>query len=235
MYKQLIYPDISIETNAGWCLWETQEIYHVPHLYHSAWEAWEATKLKHYDRTMPNASVPCYFEHWGTYGTPPTYGNWGHIVAYVPDVGFVSSPMNGEGQDIFQTLEEIEQNYNCTFVGWSEDLSGELIVTGGQEMNVQEIQEAIGLLMLATQVGEKPGGYASDGQVQYYTNAITNNPSGGFKELAKDLLNAQANVSMRWKAFDNTGGYPYLTKRVAELEAQPKGEFIEAPKMYIKK
>lgn len=128
MYKQLIQPDKTIKSEAGWCLWFVQEVYHTPHLYRSAWNAWEATNKKHYERAMPDVSVPVFFEHLGTYGTPPEYGNWGHVVAYIPGLGYLSSPGNGYGQKILGSLEEIESYYNCKYVGWSEDLSNVKIV-----------------------------------------------------------------------------------------------------------
>jgi nucleoid-associated protein YgaU len=59
----------------------------------------------------------------GTYGNPPTYKNWGHVVAWIPGAGFLSSPGQGYGQQWFGSIEEIERYFRCTFVGWSEDIN----------------------------------------------------------------------------------------------------------------
>jgi nucleoid-associated protein YgaU len=49
--------------------------------------------------------------------------NWGHVVAYIPGAGFLSSPGSGYGQRWFGSVEEIERFFRCTFVGWSEDIN----------------------------------------------------------------------------------------------------------------
>lgn len=68
-------------------------------------------------------SFPLYFSHMGTYGNPPTYGNWGHVVAYIPGIGYLSSPGEGYGQEVLQSIDEIEARFSCKFVGWAEALN----------------------------------------------------------------------------------------------------------------
>jgi len=141
-YEQQIAPDTSITSDAGWCLWFVQEVYHVPHLYRSAWEAYIATTLKHPERIMPDASVPVFFEHWGTYGNPPTYGNWGHVVAYIPGLGYLSAPGVGDGQKVLETLEAVEECFNCKYVGWSEDLCSVKIISKKEDiMSSQDLAD----------------------------------------------------------------------------------------------
>jgi hypothetical protein len=121
MWQQLVNPNTSITMPAGWCLGLVQRVYGAPGLHNTAWQAWEATKLKHLDQDFPPVSVPVWFDHWGTYGG--VYGRFGHVVAWVPGQGFLSSPGSGVGQKWLKTIKEIERFYNCTYVGWSEDIN----------------------------------------------------------------------------------------------------------------
>lgn len=130
-WQQLVTPNTSVQDYAGFCLRFVQSVNGSPARYASAWDAWLATEHKHETRDLPDVSVPCWFEHWGTYGEPPTYGNWGHVVQYVPGAGFVSSPvgkLGTYGQSWFGTLEEVERTFNARFVGWSEDINGLKVV-----------------------------------------------------------------------------------------------------------
>jgi len=129
--------NLNVKSQAGWCLFFVQEVYGVPHLYRSAFDAYKATKFKH-TTALPNYSVPVWFEHWGTYGTPPTYGNWGHVVAYVPGKGFLSAPGTGYGQQWFKSILEIEKYFNAKYVGWSEDISG--VTLKGDDMVTDKAQ-----------------------------------------------------------------------------------------------
>jgi nucleoid-associated protein YgaU len=110
------------QDNAGMCLRFAQKVFSTkPYGYESAWIAWEATQVKHYDRNFPNVATPVWFSHMGTYGG--VYKNWGHVVAWIPGAGFLSSPGSGYGQQWFGSIEEIERYFRCTFVGWSEDIN----------------------------------------------------------------------------------------------------------------
>ena len=123
-WQQLTEPRI-VSDNAGLCLRFVQSVYNAPVKYASAWDAWRATTLKHENRDLPPVSVPVWFSHYGTYGTPPTYANWGHVVAYFPDRGqFLSSPGQGYGHEWLDSIEAVERRFNSTFVGWSEDING---------------------------------------------------------------------------------------------------------------
>jgi hypothetical protein len=67
--------------------------------------------------------VPAWFSHYGTYGNPPSYENWGHVVAYVPGSGFLSSPGAGYGSQWFNTIEDVERYFNASYVGYSLDIN----------------------------------------------------------------------------------------------------------------
>lgn len=119
MWNQLVSPRDDVESNAGLCLWFQQEVWQVPHQFPTAWVAWQNIEFKHETHELPEACVPVWFDHWGSY---PTYGQYGHVVTYFPGRGFLSSPGRGYGQLWLATIEEVERVFNSTFVGWSEDM-----------------------------------------------------------------------------------------------------------------
>lgn len=132
-YTQLTSPDTTVSDGAGWCLRFTQTVWGAPVDYDSAWEAWEATQYKHSTgEALPDdAACIVWFSHYGTYGTPPTYANWGHVVTWVPGTGFLSSPGKGYGQKWFSSTTEIERYFRATYVGWSEDINGLRVIEPG--------------------------------------------------------------------------------------------------------
>lgn len=144
MFTQLVAPNENVQANAGMCLAFAQSVYNAPVRYRSAWDAWEAVPDKHTDAFPKGVSVPVWFSHYGTYGNPPTYENWGHVVARIGD-RYLSSPGQGFGQQWFDSIEAIEQYFNAKLVGWSESLNGLKIVeysgepspqTGEDEMKI---------------------------------------------------------------------------------------------------
>lgn len=122
---QLVDPNPNTESFAGHCLAFTQMVYGAPVKHRSAWEAWNATEHKHGTaESIPYVSVPVWFSHYGTYGQPPTYENWGHVVAYIPGAGYLSSPGEGYGSIMLESIEAVERYFNAKYVGWTEDLNG---------------------------------------------------------------------------------------------------------------
>lgn len=131
--EQLVQPNTNVTDGAGWCLRFTQTVWGAPVRYNSAWDAWEATEYKHgTGEALPeDAACIVWFSHYGTYGTPPTYANWGHVVSWIPGQGFLSSPGQGYGQQWFNSTTEIERYFRASYVGWSEDLNGLRVVEPG--------------------------------------------------------------------------------------------------------
>lgn len=127
MFTQLVAPNQNVQASAGMCLAFTQSVYGAPVRYRSAWEAWEAVPDKHTDAFPEGVSVPVWFSHWGTYGEPPTYENWGHVVARIGG-RYLSSPGEGYGSEWFDSVEAVERRFNSKLVGWSESLNGLKIV-----------------------------------------------------------------------------------------------------------
>ena len=129
MNTQLVTPNPDTQDYAGFCLRFTQTVWGAPAQYNSAWDSWNATEYKHStSEPIPNdVGTVIWFSHYGSYGEPPTYANWGHVVSFIPGRGYLSSPagqLGTYGQSWFDTIEEIEQTFNAKYVGWSEDING---------------------------------------------------------------------------------------------------------------
>lgn len=126
---QIVQPDTTVTDGPGWCLRFNQNVNRgVPIKYQSAWDAWEATATKYFTREMPDVSVPVWFSHYGTYGSPPEYKNWGHVVQWIPGRGYLSSPTGTAiGQKWLSSIQEVEQAFNSKFVGWSLDIGGKTV------------------------------------------------------------------------------------------------------------
>lgn len=130
---QLVTPNLSATDGTGMCLRFTQRVYQNlnPYYYNSAWDAWLNAAHKGVGNLPTDVSVPVYFEHWGTYGSPARYANWGHIVAWVPGRGYLSSPAGGHGAQWFPDIASIERAFNCRYVGWAYDVGGLTVAKAG--------------------------------------------------------------------------------------------------------
>ena len=125
-YTALVSPRKWVTDGPGWCLRYAQSFFGAPAFNPSAWSAWNYATHKH-GPNEPLPDVPCllWFSHWGTYGSPAYYDNWGHVTPYVPGDAIYSSPAGSYwGFDRYSTIAEVERVYNSKYVGWSEDING---------------------------------------------------------------------------------------------------------------
>jgi hypothetical protein len=125
MYKQLRTPDFTTVGTLGNCLQYARNVFDIPSKYPSAWEGWQNTD-QHKDRKFPkNVAIALWFKHYGSYGVPPKYKNWGHIVIYRPTTKkFYSSPYQyGQKFAILDSIEEVERTYKADYVGWSTEIN----------------------------------------------------------------------------------------------------------------
>ena len=129
-FQQLVAPRLWTVDYPGFCHRFSRHFFNAPWGYSSAWEAWEATEYKHGpEEPLPtDAAVLLWYSHLGTYGDPPRYDNWGHVTPHVPGVGIYSSPStklgSPAGQEIYETIAQVERRFSATYVGWSEDING---------------------------------------------------------------------------------------------------------------
>lgn len=124
-FVQIVYPDTTVQDEAGYCHRMARAVFNAPWVsgLDSATKAANATWWRYETRDMPNVAVPVWFDHWGTYGG--VFGNWGHVVVWVPGHGFLSSPWYKKyGQEWYPTIEDVERTFNATFRFWTEDING---------------------------------------------------------------------------------------------------------------
>lgn len=137
-FIQVKTPNYSVEETVLWCLRHVRRIYGINALHPDAWTAWLNAKHRHTTRTLPNVSVPVFFE-WGAQG---------HIVSSQPGVGLWSTPLSGHGHKLYKTIEEVERAIGCRFVGWSLDLNGVMVAkqvtVATQEQEEEEMSKYIG-------------------------------------------------------------------------------------------
>lgn len=85
-------------------------------------------------------AVPIWFDHWGTYGSPPTYANWGHVALWLGDGRVLTSPLlykeldaKGVGNPIYPSIDAMMKTLGggAKYLGWSEYMNGKQIVKAG--------------------------------------------------------------------------------------------------------
>lgn len=105
----------------GWCLLYTQTAFHSGWAGSNAWEAWnDHVKIKHQDRNIPSGMyVPIWFSGYHGMGHSCIYKD-GHIWSTPLHAGFTAAQWN--------SIEEVEQHYGVSYVGWSEDIGGTQVV-----------------------------------------------------------------------------------------------------------
>lgn len=123
-WVQLQQPKLDTCEMPGYCLGFVTKVYFGNQGgYGCATDAWNASGTQNGSRDLPDASVPVWFSWFGN--IDGTYKDWGHVVAYVPGRGFLSSPgkwSDGWGQQWFGSIEEIERWFGCRYVGWTQDV-----------------------------------------------------------------------------------------------------------------
>jgi LysM repeat protein len=129
-WTQNVSPNTSVTDEPGMCLRFTQSVYNAPVAYSCATEAWEAATQKYGHRQLPLVSVPVWFSWTGTINGVTK--DWGHVAAWVPGLGILSSPKSwgqGNSQSVYASIEEVEAWLGAKYVGFSADLNGLQIAT----------------------------------------------------------------------------------------------------------
>lgn len=170
-FQQIVAPNMGARDYAGWCHRHTRAVFGAPLVegLNSATKAANATTFRHHTREMPDVAVPVWFDHDGDYdGTGVK--NWGHVVAWVPGVGFLSSPghpkLDAAGREVpsqqwFSSIEAIERTFNARFRFWSEDINGLRVAEpststpDGQEEDEEMAEEYKGFIHTEGGVGSK--------------------------------------------------------------------------------
>lgn len=143
--KQLVNPNLDptifsggwvLNDWLGWCLAYTEVAFGADRVSATATDEWNRISFRHEDRNLPSGVyVPVWFSHFGTYNG--VYKNWGHVAIY-KDGTIWSSPISHKPYaDIWTSIEQVEQRYNCKFIGWSEDI-GNVRVIEEEDMTIPD-------------------------------------------------------------------------------------------------
>ena len=130
-YRQVRSPRTWVQDWAGACLRFVQSVLGIGSrgaVDFSAWSSWRHQTGRH-TRSMPtNVAVVVWFSHWGRYGNPAYWDNWGHVVVCIPGRGYLSSPGSGYGQAWFPNIAAVERYFGAKYVGWTTHLHGVPVV-----------------------------------------------------------------------------------------------------------
>lgn len=153
-YTALVPPRPWVVDRPGLCLRYAQSFFGAPVAHRSALDAWDATVYRHGpDEPIPDVPVILWYSHVGAYddGNGPYRGvpvgglaDWGHVTPIVPGVGIYSSPANpygGASFDVYGTIAEVEQAFNATYLGWSEDINGLRVAMPGPTITPHDEEE----------------------------------------------------------------------------------------------
>lgn len=138
-FTQLVAPNTFTKDATGMCLRFAQSVFGAPVAHRSATDAANATKFRHHTREMPDVAALVWFDHYGTY--QGEYANWGHVVAWVPGNGFLSSPGSGYGQQWFPSIDAVERTFNAKFRFWTEDINTLRVAEPAQTKPVEMPEE----------------------------------------------------------------------------------------------
>lgn len=123
-YKQTRTVNTSVIEPPGLCHRLVREVYGVASHWklQSAIDAWRATQHKGSGSHPLNVSVPVWFAVTGH--------NDGHVVAFVPGKGYLSTkPGKGTAKSSiwYPSIAAVEQAFNARYLGWSLDINYVLV------------------------------------------------------------------------------------------------------------
>lgn len=151
---QLVYPNLNAVGTIGWCLrYAGPDVFGTTYVPNPpfAWTAWLETKFR--IDYLPDVCVPVWFSYFTPQGQQQ-----GHVVVWVPGVGFYSSPWAvGTTHAVLKSIAEVEKYYHCKFVGISLDILNLKVA----EDNVEPFNEGDRKYWNITTEGEDRLKYAS--------------------------------------------------------------------------
>ncbi|WP_300733717.1 hypothetical protein [Pseudomonas sp.] len=146
-YTQLVAPGLDALDGFGWCLRQTQSTFGAPVAFDNARQGWDGQQGRHFGELPPlGIAAPIWLDHYGTYGRPPRYGNWGHVCTRLADGRVLTSPLlnsqlirwdasKGEmvGRGIYPSVDALMRDLGGSpkLLGWSEFMNGRRIVKPG--------------------------------------------------------------------------------------------------------
>lgn len=127
--RQIITPNPHIPCQPGWCLQYVRQAFGLPAAYPTATAAWEASASKHRDRNFP-AGV--WHPVWFSLANEPA----GHVALRSPSGTVFSTSDLGSVPHEHLDLSDLMNYYarydmTLTYLGWTEDVAGYPVLTGG--------------------------------------------------------------------------------------------------------
>ena len=219
-YRQVVQPNldpIMYDDNdkillnwSGWCLNYVRTCFGVDRKIPRAIWAWQQSNYQHANWDIPSGVfVPIYFDGW--------YG-YGHIAIY-KDGQIWSSPLAAKyTADVWGSIQEVERRYGVTYVGWTEDVNGTIVIaplnettnTGGS--SVETIKSMYWRLL---------GREADQGGIDTYIKAAS---ARGWEFVYNDLKNSAEGQN------DWTRRNP---ERVASLEAGIQARDVQIQQLQV--
>jgi hypothetical protein len=137
-YTQTITPNPTVACQPGYCLKYVQDAFGLGPVYPTATAAWNASNSKHQDRSFPPG---CWLAVWFKLATVPA----GHVALLAPDGSvWSSSDPNTNVPHQHPSLDALIQYYAkanpLTYLGWTEDVEGTLVVKQGANIVVEDTQ-----------------------------------------------------------------------------------------------
>ena len=134
-YKQAVTPNLDPEVYnngavlndwLGMCLAVEETRFGSDRVADYAQEAYDQfVQFKHEDRNVP---VGVYVPLWFAVDSGE-YAGQGHVCMLLPDGSISSAPVTHKPTaDAWGSIAEVEQNYHCRFLGWSEDMVGTRVI-----------------------------------------------------------------------------------------------------------
>ena len=110
---------------SGWCLNYVRTAFGVETKIPRAIWSWERSQYRHADWDIPGGVyVPIFFSG---------YFGYGHAAIY-RDGKVWSSPLAAKATpDVWNSIQEVERRYGVTYVGWTEDVNGELVLKNEED------------------------------------------------------------------------------------------------------
>jgi len=135
-FVQAITPNPNIPCKPGWCLEYVNNVFDVSVRYGSATAAWNGSTTKHWNFDFP---VDVWFPVWFSLAHEPN----GHVALMAPD-GSVYSTTDPYGftprhhPNLDDLIRAYSYNNPLTYLGWTEDVEGTLVITPEDDMATAE-------------------------------------------------------------------------------------------------
>jgi hypothetical protein len=127
------------------------QCWRVGSLYGSAIEAWNGARYKHPGDRTPPKGAPTYYKG----------GSYGHAVIWTgEDIRSTDCTSTGDVSEV--PISWVENNWGYTYLGWTEDINGVRVITGGGDDDDMALSED-DVSKVAKRVNQVLGDFTADG------------------------------------------------------------------------